>query len=138
MTSSSPNRAAMWSRSAPVISRRTSRSVVSTTILVMLLPGETIAGSGSPTSPRPRFGDMKERAMKDTWYQARRKVVTFARKLQAERLVYSTAGNISMRVPGHPQLLAVTPTSMQYDLLEPEDIPIVSVDGELVDGRTRP
>src|SRR6476661_5392752 len=38
MTSSSPNRAAMWSRSALVISRRTSRSVVSTTIPVMLLP----------------------------------------------------------------------------------------------------
>ena len=61
--------------------------------------------------------------MKDTWYQARRKVVMFARKLQAERLVYSTAGNISMRIPGDPELLAVTPTSMQYDLLEPEDVP---------------
>jgi Ribulose-5-phosphate 4-epimerase and related epimerases and aldolases len=76
--------------------------------------------------------------MKDTWYRARRKVVTFARKLQAERLVYSTAGNISMRIPGDPKLLAVTPSSMQYDLLEPEDVPIVDVDGELVDGRTRP
>ena len=76
--------------------------------------------------------------MKDTWYEARRKVVTFARKLQAERLVYSTAGNISMRIPGDPELLAVTPTSMQYDLLAPEDIPIVDVNGELVDGRIRP
>jgi L-fuculose-phosphate aldolase len=81
---------------------------------------------------------MKERAMKDTWYQARRKVVTFARKLQAERLAYSTAGNISMRIPGDPELLAVTPSSMQYDLLEPEDVPIVGLGGELVDGRTRP
>ncbi|MFI5082602.1 MAG: class II aldolase/adducin family protein, partial [Streptosporangiales bacterium] len=76
--------------------------------------------------------------MKETWYRARRKVVTFARKLQAERLVYSTAGNISMRIPGDPKLLAVTPSSMQYDFLEPEDVPIVDVDGELVDGLTRP
>ena len=76
--------------------------------------------------------------MQDTWYQARRKVVTFARKLQAERLVYSTAGNISIRIPGDPELLAVTPSSMQYDFLEPEDVPIVDLDGELVDGRTRP
>jgi ribulose-5-phosphate 4-epimerase/fuculose-1-phosphate aldolase len=45
---------------------------------------------------------MKERPMKGTWHQSRRKVVTFARKLQAERLVYSTAGNISMRSPGDP------------------------------------
>jgi L-ribulose-5-phosphate 4-epimerase len=43
-----------------------------------------------------------------------------------------------MRIPGDPELLAVTPTSMQYDLLAPEDIPIVDVNGQLVDGRTRP
>ena len=73
--------------------------------------------------------------MKDSWYQARQKVVTFARKLQAERLVYSTAGNISMRIPGDAKLLAVTPASTQYDLLELGDIPIVDVDGEKIDGR---
>jgi L-fuculose-phosphate aldolase len=76
--------------------------------------------------------------MEDTWYAARRKVVTFARKLQAERLVYSTAGNISTRIPGDPTLLAVTPASTQYDFLEPEDIPIVDIDGNTVDGRTDP
>src|SRR5213596_3197646 len=119
MTSSSPNRAAMRSRSAPVISRRTRRSVVSTIILVMLLPGEDHRRFRTTRSAPPRFDEHEERAMKDTWYQARRKVVTFARKLQAERLVYSTAGNISMRIPGDPDLLAVTPSSMQYDFLEP-------------------
>lgn len=72
------------------------------------------------------------------WLETREKVVTYARKLQAERLVYSTAGNISIRIPKEPGLLAVTPTSMQYDFLEPEDIAIVSTDGELVDGRREP
>lgn len=76
--------------------------------------------------------------MNENWYATRQKVVTFARKLQAERLVYSTAGNISCRVPGEPDLLAVTPASMQYDFLEPEDIVIVNVDGEVVDGRRSP
>ena len=47
--------------------------------------------------------------MNDVWYAARKQIVTYARKLQAERLVYSTAGNISMRIPGEPGLLAVTP-----------------------------
>ena len=33
------------------------------------------------------------------WQEAREKVIRYARKLQAERLVYSTAGNISLRIP---------------------------------------
>src|SRR4051794_34564125 len=70
--------------------------------------------------------------------EIREKVITYARKLQSERLVYSTAGNISVRVPGEPGLLACTPSSMQYDLLEPEDIAIVTVDGEQVGGRRPP
>lgn len=76
--------------------------------------------------------------MSTKYLEARQKVVTFARKLQAERLVYSTAGNISLRIPEEPGLLAVTPTSMQYDFLEPEDIVIVDLDGTVVDGRRAP
>ncbi|WP_033289858.1 class II aldolase/adducin family protein [Amycolatopsis jejuensis] len=76
--------------------------------------------------------------MPDVWLETRRKIITFARKLQSERLVYSTAGNISMRMPGEPGLLAVTPTSTQYDFLEPEDITIVTLDGRIVDGRKEP
>jgi L-fuculose-phosphate aldolase len=72
------------------------------------------------------------------WLPAREKVITYARKLQTERLVYSTAGNISMRIPAEPGLLACTPASMQYDLLEPDDIAIVTLDGEQVDGRRPP
>ncbi len=72
------------------------------------------------------------------WQEAREKVITYARKLQAERLVYSTAGNISMRIPAEPGLLACTPASTQYDLLEPADIAIVTLDGDQVDGRSRP
>ena len=36
------------------------------------------------------------------WQEAREKVIRYARKLQAERLVYSTAGNISLRIPAKP------------------------------------
>jgi L-ribulose-5-phosphate 4-epimerase len=76
--------------------------------------------------------------MSIAWQESREKVITYARKLQAERLVYSTAGNISMRLPDDPSLLACTPTGMQYDLLMPEDIAIVNLDAELVDGRRAP
>jgi L-fuculose-phosphate aldolase len=72
------------------------------------------------------------------WLEAREKVITYAHKLQAEHLVYSTAGNISMRIPDEPGLLACTPASTQYDMLEPEDIAIITLDGEQVDGRRTP
>jgi L-ribulose-5-phosphate 4-epimerase len=72
------------------------------------------------------------------WLETREKVVTYAKKLQAERLVYSTAGNISVRLEDDPNLLAVTPTGRQYDLLRPEDITIVNLDGEVVDGHRAP
>lgn len=68
----------------------------------------------------------------------REKVISYARKLQTERLVYSTAGNISARVPGEPHLFACTPAATEYDLLEPEDIAVVTLDGEQVDGRKAP
>lgn len=72
------------------------------------------------------------------YLEIREKVVTYSRKLQAERLVYSCAGNISVRIPEEPELLACTPSSTQYDLLEPEDIAIVDLDGTLIDGRRAP
>lgn len=68
----------------------------------------------------------------------REKVITYAKKLQAEKLVYSTAGNISVRVPGEPNLVACTPSSRQYDLLTAADIAIVDLDGNQVDGNFPP
>jgi L-fuculose-phosphate aldolase len=70
--------------------------------------------------------------------EIREKVISYARKLLAERLVYSTAGNISVRLPARSDLFACTPSASQYDMLEPEDIAIVSVDGRQVDGRRPP
>ena len=70
--------------------------------------------------------------------EIRKKIITYARKLQAERLVYSTAGNISVRIPAEPGLLACTPASTQYDLIEPEDVAIVTLDGEQVSGHKPP
>ena len=70
--------------------------------------------------------------------EIRKKIITYAKKLQAERLVYSTAGNISVRIPDAPHLIACTPASTQYDLIEPEDVAIVDVDGNQVDGRKSP
>jgi L-fuculose-phosphate aldolase len=76
--------------------------------------------------------------VKDNWKATRQDVVDYCRRLQAERLVYYTAGNISARVAGEPDLIAMTPTSMPYDALEVEDICIVATNGEVVDACRAP
>jgi ribulose-5-phosphate 4-epimerase/fuculose-1-phosphate aldolase len=72
------------------------------------------------------------------WGLARETVVLFGRRLLAERLVFFTAGNVSMRIPDEPELVAVTPSSTAYDTMGPDDVAIVDLDGRLVDGTRRP
>jgi ribulose-5-phosphate 4-epimerase/fuculose-1-phosphate aldolase len=73
-----------------------------------------------------------------TWQEARERVLLFSRRLLAERLVYFTAGNLSMRIPDEPDLVAVTPASTPYDTMRPDDVVIVRIDGRVVDGALRP
>jgi len=47
-------------------------------------------------------------------------------------LVRGTEGNVSARAG---ELVAVSPTSLAYDTLRPEDVSLVTETGELVDGR---
>jgi L-ribulose-5-phosphate 4-epimerase len=70
--------------------------------------------------------------------RARREVLLACRRLQAERLVHATAGNVSVRVASEPGLFAVTPAAMPYDTLEPGDICLVAVDGTIIDGQRQP
>jgi ribulose-5-phosphate 4-epimerase/fuculose-1-phosphate aldolase len=70
--------------------------------------------------------------------RAREDVVRGCRWMVAERLVHATAGNVSVRVPGEPGLIAMTPTATPYDGLEAADVCIVTLDGEVVDGRLEP
>lgn len=65
----------------------------------------------------------------------RRAVCEYARRLSADGLVVGTSGNISAR---SGDLIAVTPTGVDYGVLTPEDIPVVSLDGSIVEGTLRP
>jgi ribulose-5-phosphate 4-epimerase/fuculose-1-phosphate aldolase len=73
-----------------------------------------------------------------TWVEARERVHLFAQRLLAERLVYFTAGNISMRIADDPGLVAMTPASTPYDTMRPSDVVIVRLDGRVVDGALKP
>jgi L-fuculose-phosphate aldolase len=62
-------------------------------------------------------------------------VCEYARRMTADGLVVGTSGNISVRAG---DLIAVTPTGLDYAELRSEDIPLVALDGSIVDGRLRP
>lgn len=65
----------------------------------------------------------------------RGEVCDYARRMTADGLVVGTSGNISIRVG---DLVAVTPSGVDYDMLSPEQIPVVRTDGSLVDGSLKP
>lgn len=63
-------------------------------------------------------------------------IVETARRLQRQGLLSMTAGNLSVRVDG--TLMAITPTGMPYEQIEPLDVVITDLDGNVVDGDRRP
>jgi L-fuculose-phosphate aldolase len=64
--------------------------------------------------------------------EIREQLVATLRRMEAGGLVRGTEGNASARVG---DVVAVSPTSLTYDALRPEDISLVTADGELVEGR---
>ncbi len=76
--------------------------------------------------------------MTDTRLSARRDVIEHGQRLVAEGLVHATAGNLSVRVPGEPGVIAMTPTAVPYDRLALDDICLVSTAGEQLAGARAP
>jgi L-fuculose-phosphate aldolase len=58
--------------------------------------------------------------------------VATLRRMEAEGLVRGTEGNASVRAG---ELVVVSPSSLAYDTLRPEDVSVVTPNGELVEGR---
>ncbi len=67
--------------------------------------------------------------------QQRRAVAAAAQQLLATRLVVNTAGNVSQRAGEN---LVITPSSIPYNELTPADIAVVTLDGEVIEGRQLP
>jgi L-fuculose-phosphate aldolase len=63
--------------------------------------------------------------------QAQIEVAEYGRRMIREGLVKGTAGNISVRVGDK---VVITPSSVDYEEIEPDQIPVVDLDGELVAG----
>lgn len=67
----------------------------------------------------------------------RSEVVAACRRLSASGLVRGTSGNVSVREPS-TGLVAVSPTGVEYDLLEAQDVAVVAPDGDVLAGRMKP
>jgi L-fuculose-phosphate aldolase len=65
----------------------------------------------------------------------RQQVVDHARRLRPDGLVVGASGNLSMRCG---ELVAVTPSAVDYDALEPGLICVVDLDGSPVEGALAP
>jgi L-fuculose-phosphate aldolase len=57
-----------------------------------------------------------------------------ARMLSDTGLVVGTAGNVSVRLDGE---IAITPTSIPYDVIEPSDLCLIDLAGRQIDGERR-
>jgi L-fuculose-phosphate aldolase len=66
----------------------------------------------------------------------REAVLAAAKKMLAEGLVEGTSGNISGRLPDG--LACLTPSSVPYDTMTLEDLVVVTLDGEVVEGERSP
>ena len=69
--------------------------------------------------------------------EIRRQVLGAIRRAQARGLIHGTSGNIAVRQPGG-DVVAITPSGRPYDTMQPEDIAIVTLSGEWIDGPYRP
>jgi L-fuculose-phosphate aldolase len=66
----------------------------------------------------------------------RKEIVETCRRMRASGLVAGTEGNVSARTPEGNVL--ITPSGLDYAVTEPEDIVVVSLDGETLDGAFEP
>jgi L-fuculose-phosphate aldolase len=67
--------------------------------------------------------------------EERRQVADHCRRMRADGLVVGTSGNISVR---SGELIAVSPSGLDYDALTPERVGVHRLDGSPVDAPLRP
>ena len=67
----------------------------------------------------------------------RQKVIEIALKAQRDKLIPLTMGNFSLR-DKETGYICITPSGMDYSLLQPEDIVVVDIQGNVIDGNKKP
>lgn len=68
---------------------------------------------------------------------ARTAIIETGRAMLKGSLVVGTWGNISCRIENE-DLIAITPSGVDYDAIEPENIPICDMEGNVIAGNMKP
>lgn len=68
--------------------------------------------------------------------EAKRSLVEYGKRLLESNMVGGTAGNLSVRVS--EGLFAITPSGMPYNEIECDDVPILDMTGQLIEGSRKP
>jgi len=71
------------------------------------------------------------------YLQDRKEVLRTARQIYEEKLVPGTWGNVSQRVK-HEPFMVITPSGMDYRVMTIEDIVLVNLEGEIIEGERIP
>ena len=69
--------------------------------------------------------------------QLKREIVEISRSSFENKLFAGTSGNLSIYLKDEGYML-ITPTSIRYEIMEPEDIVTVKLDGTILEGKHRP
>ena len=67
--------------------------------------------------------------------KARSEIVIFGKKLLERGLVIGTGGNLSVR---SGRRVALSPGGMEYEIMKPEDVAVVDMEGRILEGRMKP
>ena len=67
----------------------------------------------------------------------RSEIVRFGRKMLSARLTSGTGGNLSIFAQGE-NLVAISPSGIEYEDMEPGDVPVVDLAGVIVEGTRKP
>ncbi|AGB37091.1 class II aldolase/adducin family protein [Natronococcus occultus] len=65
----------------------------------------------------------------------RTKISEFGQRMLKDGLTLGTGGNISVRNGNH---VAISPSGVPYDEIEPEDVPVVDLEGDHIAGESKP
>ncbi len=69
--------------------------------------------------------------------EERKKVIEVANRAKNDRLIPLTMGNFSIRDKS-TNYICVTPSGMEYSKLDPSDIVVVDLEGNIIDGTRKP
>jgi len=74
------------------------------------------------------------------WEVQKMEVLDIARQMDEKGLVVGTSGNVSQRFrePDGRELVAITPSGLHYDTMKAEDIVLVDMEGQRVEGELAP